>query len=136
MKRCIKLLQQLQLSDLVGDLNHLRSNAGVGMPATASLVMFGRYSPPSDQGIMRTSLPCRICCNAWHRCSALCRIPFDSPEYKIMLHMFEHTLLTCSPACCMPAADTRDANRASRHQCNCACHSFKMPHNEGHVSTH
>ena len=63
-KRCIKLLQQLQLSDLVGDLNHLRSNAGVGMPATASLVMFGRYSPPSDQGIMRMSLPIQICCDA------------------------------------------------------------------------
>lgn len=57
-KRCMKLLLQLQLSDLVGDLNHLRSNAGVGMPATASLVMFGRYSPPSNQGMMRMSLPC------------------------------------------------------------------------------
>ncbi len=57
-KRCMRLLQQLQLSELVGDLNYLRSNAGVGMPATASLVMFGRYSPPSDQGIMRMSLPC------------------------------------------------------------------------------
>jgi len=54
----MRLLQQLQLSELVGDLNYLRSNAGVGMPATASLVMFGRYSPPSDQGIMRMSLPC------------------------------------------------------------------------------
>ena len=57
-KRCMKLLQQLQLSDLVGDLNHLTSNAGVGMPATASLVMFGRYSPPTNQGMMRMSLAC------------------------------------------------------------------------------
>lgn len=51
----MKLLQQLQLSDLVGDLNHLTSSAGVGVPASASLIMFGRYSPSSDQGILRMS---------------------------------------------------------------------------------
>ncbi|DBA79811.1 hypothetical protein WJX77_011348 [Trebouxia sp. C0004] len=55
-KRCMRLLQQVQLSDLVGDLNHLRSNAGVGMPATASLVMFGRASklqvPSQQAGIL------------------------------------------------------------------------------------
>ncbi|KAL0050812.1 hypothetical protein WJX82_007614 [Trebouxia sp. C0006] len=70
-KRCMKLLLQLQLSDLVGDLNHLRSNAGVGMPATASLVMFGRanklHVPSQQAGILvlqRLLAGCRLAVRA------------------------------------------------------------------------
>ena len=43
--RCMKLLQQLQLSDLVGDLSQLSSSAGLGMPSSASIVMFDRCAP-------------------------------------------------------------------------------------------
>lgn len=41
----MKLLQQLQLSDLVGDLSQLSSSAGLGMPSSASIVMFDRCAP-------------------------------------------------------------------------------------------
>lgn len=41
--RCLKLLQQLQLSELLRDLYHLSSHDVVHMPSSASVVMFGRY---------------------------------------------------------------------------------------------
>ncbi|KAL0021447.1 hypothetical protein WJX79_000584 [Trebouxia sp. C0005] len=66
-KQCMKLLQQLQLSDLVGDLNHLTSSAGVGVPASASLIMFGRanklHVPAQQAGILvlqRLLAGCRL----------------------------------------------------------------------------
>lgn len=40
--RCLKLLQQLKLSELLADLHHLSSPNAVQMPSTASVVMFGR----------------------------------------------------------------------------------------------
>ena len=36
------MLQQMQLTELLGDLNHLSQYGAVHMPSSASVIMFGR----------------------------------------------------------------------------------------------
>lgn len=77
----------------------------------------------------RASCACHLLRRLTHIFITL-QFPFDISEY--MLHISEQTLLTCSPACCMPAADSWEVNGNSRHGCNYSKHPFKIPCNEGY----